>query len=54
MQEASFEDYFKPIDKQAEFIMNKQLEGEEKSMKVMQTRALLEKHEAGKKKYRCE
>lgn len=49
MQEASFEDCFKPIDMQTEFIMKKQLEGEEKSMKVVQTRALLEKHEAGKK-----
>lgn len=53
MQEATFDDYFKPINKQAEIIMKTQLEGEENSMKdmmkAMQTRALLEKFEAERK-----
>lgn len=53
MQEATFDDYFKPINKQAEIIMKTQLEGEENSMKdmmkAMQTRALLEKYEAERK-----
>ncbi|CAL5359736.1 unnamed protein product [Camellia sinensis] len=48
--EAAIDEYFKPIDKEAEIIMKMQLEGEEKSMremmKVMQTQALLEKAEA--------
>ncbi|KAL6985891.1 hypothetical protein U1Q18_019264 [Sarracenia purpurea var. burkii] len=48
--EASIEEYFKPIDKEAEIIMKMQLEGEEKTMrqmvKTMQTQALLEKAEA--------
>uniref|UniRef100_A0A6N2KCD4 Uncharacterized protein n=1 Tax=Salix viminalis TaxID=40686 RepID=A0A6N2KCD4_SALVM len=51
--EATFDDYFKPINKQAEIIMKTQLEGEENSMKdmmkAMQTRALLEKLEAERK-----
>ncbi|KAF9671229.1 hypothetical protein SADUNF_Sadunf12G0025700 [Salix dunnii] len=51
--EATFDDYFKPINKQAEIIMKTQLEGEENSMKdmmkAMQTRALLEKFEAERK-----
>ncbi|KAG6752805.1 hypothetical protein POTOM_042843 [Populus tomentosa] len=51
--EATFDDYFKPINKQAEIIMKTQLEGEENSMKdmmkAMQTRALLEKYEAERK-----
>ncbi|KAK6936879.1 hypothetical protein RJ641_033909 [Dillenia turbinata] len=33
--EAAIDDYFKPIDKQAEAIIKTQLEGEEKSMKTM-------------------
>jgi hypothetical protein len=53
VQEATFDDYFKPINKQAEIIMKTQLEGEENSMKdmmkAMQTRALLEKYEAERK-----
>lgn len=53
MQEATFDDYLKPINKQAEIIMKTQLEGEENSMKdmmkAMQTRALLEKYEAERK-----
>ncbi|KAL3617621.1 hypothetical protein CASFOL_037942 [Castilleja foliolosa] len=48
-QEA-IEEYFKPIDKEAEIIMKAQLEGEEKSMremtKAMQRQALLEKAES--------
>ncbi|KAK6153866.1 hypothetical protein DH2020_013505 [Rehmannia glutinosa] len=49
-QEAAIEEYFKPIDKEAELIMKTQLEGEEKSMRemvmAMQRQALLEKVEA--------
>lgn len=52
MQEAAIEDYFKPIDKEAESIMKVQLEGEEKTMRemmtAMQQQALLEKAEAEK------
>lgn len=52
VQEAAIEEYFKPIDKDAEIIMKMQLEGEEKSMKemmkVMQTQTLLERAEAEK------
>ena len=52
VQEASIEEYFKPIDKEAEMIMKIQLEGEEKTMKemvaTMQKQALLEKAEAEK------
>ncbi|XP_058222149.1 uncharacterized protein LOC131332099 [Rhododendron vialii] len=48
--EASINEYFKPLDKEAEIIMKTQLDGEEKSMKemmkAMQTQALLEKAEA--------
>ncbi|KAG6410652.1 hypothetical protein SASPL_128717 [Salvia splendens] len=48
--EAAIEDYFKPIDKEAEMIMKAQLEGEEKTMRemvaTMQRQALLEKAEA--------
>ncbi|PON97869.1 IIIB transcription factor [Trema orientale] len=48
--EAAIEDYFKPIDKEAESIMKVQLEGEEKTMRemmtAMQQQALLEKAEA--------
>ncbi|XP_052171198.1 uncharacterized protein LOC127787274 [Diospyros lotus] len=47
--ETAIEDYFKPIDKEAQIIMKMQLEGEEKTMKemmkAMQTQALLEKAE---------
>ncbi|XWS38643.1 hypothetical protein CRYUN_Cryun19dG0148500 [Craigia yunnanensis] len=50
--EAAIEEYFKPIDKEAETIMKIQLEGEEKTMKemvaTMQKQALLEKAEAEK------
>ncbi|KAI3463528.1 hypothetical protein Pfo_020191 [Paulownia fortunei] len=50
--EAAIEDYFKPIDKEAEIIMKTQLEGEEKTvrqmMTAMQRQALLEKAEAEK------
>ncbi|KAI4356589.1 hypothetical protein L6164_000601 [Bauhinia variegata] len=48
--EADIEEYFKPIDKEAEYIMKIQLDGEEKTMKqmmkAMQEQALLEKAEA--------
>ncbi|KAL0397200.1 UNVERIFIED_CONTAM: protein BONZAI 1 [Sesamum calycinum] len=51
-QEAAIEEYFKPIDKEAEIIMKMQLEGEEKTMRemmtAMQRQALLEKAEAEK------
>ncbi|XP_022718444.1 uncharacterized protein LOC111276821 [Durio zibethinus] len=50
--EAAIEEFFKPIDKEAETIMKIQLEGEEKTMKqmvaTMQKQALLEKVEAEK------
>lgn len=50
LQEAAIEEYFKPIDKDAERIMKVQLEGEEKKMKemmtAMQQQALLEKAQA--------
>eukprot|EP00268_Persea_americana_P039780 TRINITY_DN3941_c0_g2_i2.p1 TRINITY_DN3941_c0_g2~~TRINITY_DN3941_c0_g2_i2.p1 ORF type:complete len:154 (+),score=52.43 TRINITY_DN3941_c0_g2_i2:422-883(+) len=50
--EAAIEEYFKPIDKEAQIIMNMQLEGEEKTMKemmkAMQEQALLEKASAEK------
>ncbi|XP_030948031.1 uncharacterized protein LOC115972035 isoform X2 [Quercus lobata] len=50
--EAAIEQYFKPIDKEAEVIMKMQLDGEEKTlkemMKTMQQQALLEKAEAEK------
>nr|XP_023926543.1 uncharacterized protein LOC112037963 [Quercus suber] len=50
--EAAIEEYFKPIDKEAEVIMKMQLDGEEKTlkemMKTMQQQALLEKAEAEK------
>ncbi|EEF30606.1 uncharacterized protein LOC8267958 [Ricinus communis] len=50
--EAAIEEYFKPIDKEAEIIMKMQLDGEEKSMremmKTMQTQAILERAEAEK------
>lgn len=52
MQESAIEEYFKPIDKEAEALMKMQLEGEERTMKnmvkVMQQQALFEKAEAGK------
>uniref|UniRef100_A0A7N2N1F2 Uncharacterized protein n=1 Tax=Quercus lobata TaxID=97700 RepID=A0A7N2N1F2_QUELO len=51
-EEAAIEQYFKPIDKEAEVIMKMQLDGEEKTlkemMKTMQQQALLEKAEAEK------
>lgn len=50
--EAAIEEYFKPIDKDAEILMKTQLEGEEKTMremmKAMQSRALLEQAEVDK------
>ncbi|XP_050230579.1 uncharacterized protein LOC126679571 [Mercurialis annua] len=50
--EVAIEEYFKPIDKDAEMIMKMQLDGEEKSMKemmkTMQTQAILERAEAEK------
>ncbi|XVF51845.1 hypothetical protein PTKIN_Ptkin04bG0216700 [Pterospermum kingtungense] len=50
--EAAIEEYFKPLDKEAERIMKIQLEGEEKTMKemlaTMQREALHEKAEAEK------
>ncbi|CAK9309409.1 unnamed protein product [Citrullus colocynthis] len=50
--ESAIEEYFKPIDKEAEALMKMQLEGEERTMKdmvkVMQQQALFEKAEAGK------
>ncbi|XP_073126787.1 uncharacterized protein [Henckelia pumila] len=50
--EAAIEEYFKPIDKEAEMLMKTQLEGEEKTMKemmkAMQSRALLEQAEVEK------
>lgn len=52
VQESAIEEYFKPIDKEAEALMKMQLEGEERKMKdmvkVMQQQALFEKAEAGK------
>lgn len=52
LQEAAIEEYFKPLDKEAEALMKIQLEGEENRMKqmlkVMQNQALLEKAEADK------
>lgn len=52
MQESAIEEYFKPIDKEAEALMKIQLEGEERSMKdmvkVMQQQALFKQAEAGK------
>ncbi|KAI4371474.1 hypothetical protein MLD38_019706 [Melastoma candidum] len=50
--EAAIEDYFKPLDKQAETIMKVQLEGEERMvkemMKAMQEQVLLEKEKSEK------
>ena len=50
--EAAIQDYFEPIDKQAEVIMKMQLEGEEKTMKemmkTMQQQAFVEKEELEK------
>ncbi|XP_023554192.1 uncharacterized protein LOC111811532 isoform X2 [Cucurbita pepo subsp. pepo] len=50
--ESAIEEYFKPIDKEAEALMKLQLEGEERTMKnmvkVMQQQALFEKAEAGR------
>ncbi|XP_026408516.1 uncharacterized protein LOC113303670 [Papaver somniferum] len=40
--ETAIEDFLKPIDNQAELIMNMQLEGEESRMKAMQEQALME------------
>ncbi|KAJ8754381.1 hypothetical protein K2173_002832 [Erythroxylum novogranatense] len=50
--EAGIEQFFKPIDKEAEALMKMQLEGEEKTMremvKAMQAQALIEKAEVEK------
>ncbi|KAF8032725.1 hypothetical protein BT93_D1593 [Corymbia citriodora subsp. variegata] len=50
--ESAIEEYFKPIDKQAEAIMKMQLEGEERTMKemvkTMQRQALLEREDLDK------
>ncbi|XP_051119687.1 uncharacterized protein LOC127243624 [Andrographis paniculata] len=50
--EAAIEEYFKPLDKEAEIIMKMQLDGEEQTMKemmaTMQRQALIEKAEAEK------
>lgn len=50
VQEAAIEEYFKPIDKEAEIIVKMQLDGEEKTMRemmaAMQRQALVEKAEA--------
>lgn len=52
LQEVAIQDYFKPIDKQAEVIMKMQLEGEEKTMKemmkTMQQQAFVQKDELEK------
>ncbi|KAI3992597.1 hypothetical protein MKX01_020889 [Papaver californicum] len=40
--ETAIEDFLKPIDNQAELIMNMQLAGEESRMKAMQEQALME------------
>ncbi|KAM0939960.1 hypothetical protein DsansV1_C19g0158891 [Dioscorea sansibarensis] len=51
--EAAIEDYFKPIDKNAEIIMNMQLEKEERQMqemlKAMQEQAIMQKEISEKK-----
>ncbi|XP_039022590.1 uncharacterized protein LOC120155084 isoform X2 [Hibiscus syriacus] len=56
--EAAIEEYFKPIDKEAETIMKIQLDGEEKTMKqmmaTMQREAFLEKMEAEKMANICQ
>ncbi|KAL8112551.1 uncharacterized protein LOC141666511 isoform X4 [Apium graveolens] len=50
--EAAIDQYFSPLDKEAEMIVKMQLEGEEKTMKemvnTMQRHAMLEKEEAEK------
>lgn len=49
VQEAAIEEYFKPLDKQAEAIVKMQLDGEESMKDMMETmhkQALLEKLEA--------
>ncbi|CAN1833546.1 hypothetical protein LINPERHAP1_LOCUS33810 [Linum perenne] len=50
--EAAIEDYFEPINTQAEILMKQQLEGEESTMtemmKVMQTKAMIEEAQAQK------
>ncbi|KAG1369859.1 hypothetical protein COCNU_15G002250 [Cocos nucifera] len=51
--EVAIEEYFKPIDKNAEIIMNMQLEKEEKQMKemvkAMHEQAMLQREMAAKK-----
>lgn len=51
MQETTIEEYFKPLDKEAEIILKMQLEGKEKTseiLKEIQEQALLAKFEAEK------
>lgn len=52
MQEVAIEEYFKPLDKEAEIIMQMQLQREEKTsemmMSALEQQALLQKDEAGK------
>lgn len=52
MQEVAIEEYFKPLDKEAEILMKMQLQGEEKKsemmMKALEEQALLQKAEAEK------
>ncbi|CAI0397108.1 unnamed protein product [Linum tenue] len=50
--EAAIDDYFKPINTQAEILMKQQLEGEEQTMtemmKVLETKAMIEEAQAHK------
>lgn len=52
LQEAAIEEFFKPIDKEADMIMKMQLNSEESKMKemmkAMQQQALLDRAEAEK------
>ena len=52
MQEATIEEYFKPLDKEAEAVMKMQLAGEERTsnmmMEALQQRALLQQAKAEK------
>lgn len=52
MEEVAIEEYFKPLDKEAEFLMKMQLQGEEKTsemmMKALQEQAMRRQAEAEK------
>jgi len=52
MQEVAIEEYFKPLDKEAEILMTMQLQGEEKTsemmMKALQEQAMRQQVEAEK------